>query len=159
MKKLPCAVSSEPLPMSPSYPEPFTRPIYLNWLSPALWGTARKKSSGPHYRHYYNYFLYLTMWNEAKWACWFTSFSPNHPGTRVALGTALISTLMFSQSERTTFFGHRLLFGFVSLKVGPLPLPWGRRVSAMWCGCVFGHCSRGIWVFVSLFSQSHLHYY
>lgn len=79
MKKLPCAVSSEPLPMSPSYPEPFTRPIYLNWLSPALWGTARKKSSGPHYRHYYNYFLYLTMWNEAKWVCWFAPFSANYP--------------------------------------------------------------------------------
>lgn len=44
MKKLPCALNSELLPMSPPYPEPFTRPIYLNWLSPAAGRTPRNAS-------------------------------------------------------------------------------------------------------------------
>lgn len=44
MKKLSCAVNSELLPRSPPYPEPFTRPIYLNWLSPTAGRTPRNAS-------------------------------------------------------------------------------------------------------------------
>lgn len=41
MKKLPCVVNPKLLPRSPLYPEPFTRPIYLNWLSPTAGRTPR----------------------------------------------------------------------------------------------------------------------
>lgn len=43
-KKLSCVVNSELLPRSPPYPEPFTRPIYLNWLSPTAGRTPRNAS-------------------------------------------------------------------------------------------------------------------
>ena len=60
--------------------------------------------------------------------------------------------------------GSRLSFVWVKnilvpLKAGRLPLPW-RRGFVLCNAVVFLGCSsRGIWVFVSLFSQSHLHYY
>lgn len=146
MKKLPCTLSSEPLPMSPSCPEPFTRPIYLNCLSPAAGHTLRnssQKSSGPHYRHYYNYFLYLTMWNEAKWVCRFTLFHEPPRDTLQWYGPNFHMKrfcVMFSQSEHTTFLGagcvclgwkHLCVFGSRTA-----PVAMEMWVSAMLCGCV-----------------------
>lgn len=68
-------------------------------------------------------------------------------------GTALILThrgaACCSHSRSVPLFWEQVVFVWVenvlvSLKAGPLPLLWGTRVSAMWCGCVFGRSSRRI---------------
>lgn len=83
--------------------------------------------------------------------CSGSPLSANYPRTRVTVGTSLILTQICDVLTVGAyhFFWEQVVFAWVmsilvSFKVGALPLPWERYVSAVWCGCVFGRCNRGI---------------
>lgn len=78
--------------------------LALTRSSAALQGKTCKKSSGPHYRHCYNYFLYLTVQNEAKWA------SRNHRWDTCYTGTAPILHIISMAVITVPFIPRKVLW-------------------------------------------------
>lgn len=90
--------------------------LALTRSSAALQGKTCKKSSGPHYRHCYNYFLYLTVQNEAKWA------SRNHRWDTCYTGTAPILHIISMAVITVSFIPRKVLWSsFADLPTTRLP--------------------------------------
>lgn len=104
------------------------------------------KPSGPHYRHYYNYFLYLASWIEAAGACW------SRPGTPVAALWPTLSWLSHSQA----YFGSRLFVWASNRRALVAMAMWVSSTSVWLCVWPLQQGTRSICWLVKL---SCLHHY